>query len=143
MSSVREQALAALFDRLKANLLGTIRRATGDGGTVPLAGAMVTQEDGSLDAEALISPLCYAISHTVPITIQARMAGRADVDTALQGIAGILAADPTLGGAVEWAEISGMDAGTDAPSENGQPMPREQTAQITIVLTYTAPTPVG
>ena len=143
MSSMREQALSALSDRLSASLLGTVRRADGTAADVPSTGALVTQEDGSLDAEPIMSPLCYAITHTVPITVQTGTATRTAMDGALQGIAGVIADDPTLGGAVEWAEISGIDVDTDAPSEKGQILSRERVAELTVTLTYTAPTPVG
>lgn len=142
MSSMREQALAALFTAISNGVPGHARRVDGNSEVVPGRGALVTMEDGSLDAEPIMSPLQYDITHSVPITVEAEE--RADIDVALIGMATSIAADPFLGGVVDWAELGSPDVEADAPTgPGGQQLPRIYTAQATVTLTYTAPTAVG
>ena len=145
MSSGREAALAALCQVLTAAFPppGKMRRETLDAAsTVPTMGAMVTMSDGSLDAEPLLSPLSYDITHTVPITVDAIL--RSTVDDALVQIAAALDADRTLGGTVEWAEVGPAEVEVQAPEgPNQTPMPRYYGGLVSITLTYTAPTALG
>lgn len=142
MSSVREQALAALFAAINAGVLGQARREDGNAGSVPSTGALITMGDGGVDADPILSPLQYEMTHSVPISVEAK--DRASVDGALQGIAAAIAADPFLGGLVDWAEVGGPDVEAEAPTApSGQQLPRLHTAQVTVTLTYLAPTPVG
>ena len=144
MSSSREMVVAELFARISTNVLGTARRADGSAGNVPASGVLITVEDGALDAEPIMSPLQYDITHTVPITVEAGSSARSAMDQALQGIAAVVSDDPFLGGLVDWAEVSGPDVDTDAPTApGGQQLPRLLTAQLTVTLSYLAPTPVG
>ena len=144
MASVRETALAGLAAELKQTLLGTVRRDDGSDGTIPKAGtgALVTVQDGSPDGTAIMSPLCYAITHEVPVIIDAY--SRADMDNAMQGVASVVTANPTLGGVVEWTSISSSDASVYQPEgKEGFSEPRIFTASLGVTLTYTAPTIAG
>ena len=144
MTSIREQALAALYKRLGDSLAVQVRRADGNAVSIPSAGATVTMEDGSPEAEPMMSPLQYAIEHPVPITIEASGTARVAIDETLQGIAAAVAADPTLGGLIDWSEITDMDTDTEAPEgAGGQKMPPRRVANLTITMQYVASTPVG
>lgn len=66
-------------------------------------------------------------------------AREASVNAALKNAAGAIAADPTLGGRVEYAELAGADL--NVVNENGQRAARYWSADL--VLTYSAPNALG
>ena len=106
--STREDAEAALFSLINGSTLGFVRRADGGNATPPRVGALVTQEDGNLDGERMLS-YGWAITHTIPIMIEAMR--RQDRDNAVTAIGKLVSDDPTLGGVVDWCEIAGADMG--------------------------------
>ena len=139
--STRGDAEAALFTLINGATLGVVRRADGGNATPPKAGALVTQEDGTLDGERMLS-YGWSITHTIPITIEALR--RQDRDNAVTAIGALVSDNPTLGGIVDWCEIGGADLGADATTgKDGQPMPRTFAASLTATLWYCTLTGVG
>ena len=117
-------------------------RARGTPEVIPQDFAMVTIHDGGCEAaEPLLSPLQYEIIWNVPVTIDADSA--AIRDNAMALIAACLLADPSLGGAVDWAEMGQPEAEVSArPSLDGQQPPIYAVA-MPVRLHYVADSPAG
>jgi len=113
--SARETAIAALYARLQASFAA---RATAPlvlrNETVPQRlppGGLVVLRDGeTVEETPLLSPLAWAVEHRAEVEVivaGATPAARAALlDALLADIAAAIAADRTLGGAVEWAQPS-------------------------------------
>jgi hypothetical protein len=111
--SAREAAIAALHGRLATALAGRnpaplVLR----GDTVPQrqpAGGLIVIRDGeTVEETAILSPLAWAIEHRAEVEVTvggATPAARnALLDALLVAIGAAIAADRTLGGAVDWAQ---------------------------------------
>lgn len=95
------------------------------------------------DPEVLLSPLVYSYRHVVPVEIQfahkdqeKRIKG---LDAILQAVAAAFEADDSLGGAVDYAELTAPDI--DEDSEDGALAFRF--ARFEAILSYDSPTPLG
>lgn len=141
---------AAALDALAATLAPALPaphlllRATGTPETIPLGGALITLHKGSCEAaEPLLSPLRYEVIWTAPLTIDAD--SEAARDAAMDAIAAALVADPTLGGAVDWAEMAMPETEVQAsPAMDGQgQQPPIFAATLPVRLHYVADSPAG
>ncbi len=137
--------MGALLAVLQAGLLGhSVLRATGTPEPIPGGQALILLHEGSCEAaEPLLSPLRYEIIWNAPVTIDADTA--AIRDAAVEALATLLVTDPTLIGAVDWAEIGMPEAEVmAAPSLEGLgQQPPVFSISIPIRLHYLADSPAG
>jgi len=113
MPTVRETAITALFT-LVQGLPGipALRNAAWPE-RIPPGGLVVVRDGETIDEEGLLSPLAYGITHRADVEVFA--ADEAARDAIIAALAAAIADDRTLGGAVEWAEVSSPDFDTVAP----------------------------
>ncbi|MBX9752176.1 MAG: hypothetical protein K5Q68_21485 [Roseococcus sp.] len=144
--SVQADAIAALLASLQVGMPAghLLTRATGTPETIPPGYALVTIHQGACEAaEPILSPLQYEIIWVALITIDAE--SDAVRDTAMQIIGARLLADPTLGGAVDWAEMALPEtevAASPALDGMGQ-QPPIFAATLPVRLHYLADSPAG
>jgi len=111
--SARETALASLLVAL-ADALGTrspaplaLRNETVPQ-RLPPGGLVVVRDGEAVEETALLSPLAFAVEHRAEVEVTVAgatpTARAALLDALLADIAVAIAADRTLGGAVEWAQ---------------------------------------
>jgi hypothetical protein len=142
--STRETAVAALHGVLVAAL--AVRSAAPlilRNETVPQripAGGLVIVRDGEPVSEtAMFSPLAWAIEHSAEVEIVVAGATPADRDAALDdllsAVGAAVAADRTLGGAVEWAN-PGAPRFEDIVVEGAA---ASRAALVTVTVAFTAP----
>lgn len=107
-------------------------------------GGLVILRDGDIgEPEVTLSPPAYAYEHRAEVEIVTE-GGPDDapstlLDTLLSDIDLALAADPTLGGAVDHAEPEGLDV-APLPSAAGAPL---RTARFNVNLLYVTASPLG
>jgi hypothetical protein len=104
--SLREQALSALFDRLRTMALAIVKRNEALPQAVPAAGRLVILRDGEPgEPDVTLNPLHLFYSHGAEIEAfispSAGGGGEALLDALLGEIGVALAADRSLGGLVE------------------------------------------
>ena len=141
--SARELALDGLREVIKAATHLDVRRAT----DVPLTeeeaaqGPHIWLFEGDAQIEPMFSPLLYSVTRTVEVriyvTAQNEEERDAEADRLLTSIGDQLLGDRTLGGAVEFAELSPPTFETS--EANGA----ARYALLPVVLTYTTPDPAG
>ena len=111
--SVRETALAALSARLGAalavrNPAPKVLRNETVPQRLPTGGLVVVRDGETVEETAILSPLAWAIEHRAAIEVTvggATPAARnALLDALREAIGAAIAADRTLGGAVDWAQ---------------------------------------
>lgn len=144
--SGQADALAALLTSLRAAMPTgyLVTRATGTPETIPVGYALVTIHAGGCEAaEPLLSPLQYEIIWAAVVTVDAET--EAARDAAMQVIADRLLADPTLAGAVDWAEMALPETEVQAsPALDGMgQQPPIFAATLPVRLHYLAPSPAG
>lgn len=116
--SERETAIQALQAVVEAavGVMEVIRDATRPE-KVPARGVLILRSGETQAAEPIMSPLTYAIEHqceVVAIHAAEDATERAEaLDATIGAIAAAIAADRTLGGAVEWAQPGAPAADTD------------------------------
>lgn len=141
----RETALQALRTSLAAGMPGhSVQRHGGLPLEIPAGFALVTVHDGSCEAaEVLLSPLQYEIAWLAPVTIEADTG--AFRDGAAELLAARLVADPTLGGAVDWAEVGAPEAEVVAlPAlDTGGQQPPVFALSVPVRLHFVASSPAG
>jgi hypothetical protein len=127
MSSIRETALLALFDRLK-NVAGVLAiRNEVYPERIP-SGGLIELEDGDPgEPEFTLSPLTYHYQHQTQLTCIVQKVKSEDRDAAmddlLQRIGNAITANETdfmLGGAVEYLEMGAPDAISPAAIEGAE-----------------------
>jgi hypothetical protein len=140
--STREAAIAALHTALSTALAArspapqVLRNET-----VPQrvpAGGLVIVRDGEQQTETpMLSPLSYAIEHGADVEIIASGATAVDrddlLDALLMDVSAAIVADRTLGGAVEWANLSAPSF-DDVVVEGAAPL---KAAIVTVSLAFT------
>jgi hypothetical protein len=112
MASHREQALTALAAALATLPGATVQRNEDTAQPVP-AGGLIILRDGEREAiEVTMWPVCHHWQHdaVVDVLVQGRSAAGRDaaLDQLLLALGAAIAADPTLGGAVDWAQVSDL-----------------------------------
>ena len=134
--SVRETALAALYARLGAalavrNPAPKVLRNETVPQRLPPGGLVVVRDGETVEETAILSPLAWAVEHRAEVEVVA--ATSALVDALLVDIAGAIASDRTLGGAVEWAQ-PGAPSFDDAETEGAA---AARAASVPVTLSFT------
>lgn len=144
MTSKRETALAALETALSVPGVAVARNPAGLlPERIPEGGLVVLRDGDQGDpVEVTLSPLTYHWEHLAQVEIHVRPraagGGDADRDAVLGMIGTTLIADRTLGGAVDWLELSGA-ATLPPPPGSGYP----PAAVFEARLFYTTDSPLG
>ena len=116
--SMREAAIAALYGRLATSLADKnpaplVLRGETVPQRLPPGGLVVIRDGETVEETAILSPLAWAIEHRAEVEVTVAgttpAARNALLDALLMDIAAALAADRTLGGAVEWAQPGAPD----------------------------------
>jgi len=113
MPTGRETAITALLALVRALPGITALRNAAWPERVPPGGLVVVRDGETVEAEAMLSPLAYGITHRADV--EAFAAGETQRDAIIAALAATIAADRTLGGTVEWAEVGSPDYDTVAP----------------------------
>lgn len=139
MTSVREQILAAFFERLRTLESDNVKvlRNPDKVQKVPEGGAVIVLRDGaSGDPEVLLSPLAYIYEHQAQLEIITNTAFAEQQETSLDewlaGIGALIEADRTLGGLAEWTESQAPEFLQEAI--DGAPAMRAAT--VTVLLRF-------
>lgn len=140
--SARENALSALKNVLTAALPGADVKRNVDVLQSVGPGGLAVLRDGDLgEPEVSLSPALYAFEHRAELElyIDRRDGAEAILDALLADIGAALAADPTLGGAVDHCEPT---APTLEPlsGDGGDPL---RVARLSILLIYVTASPLG
>jgi len=116
--SVREFAIAALLSRLQTalairNPAPLVLRGENVPQRLPPGGLVVLRDGEAIEETAILSPLAWAIEHRAEVEVTVGgatpVARTILLDALLVDIAAAIAADRTLGGAVEWAQPGAPD----------------------------------
>jgi hypothetical protein len=103
--SLREQILWALFDRLRAMALASVKRNEALPQAVPAGGFVILRDGDPGEPDVTLNPVHLFFSHRAEIEAfvspPAAGGGEALLDTVLGEIGAALAADRSLGGLVE------------------------------------------
>lgn len=107
--SMRETAIAALHGRLATSLAGRnpaplVLRGETVPQRLPSGGLVVVRDGETVEETAILSPLAWAIEHRAAVEVTVAGATPAVRTALLVAIGAAIAADRTLGGAVEWAQ---------------------------------------
>jgi hypothetical protein len=113
MPTVRETAITALLAMVQGLPAITAVRNAAWPERVPPGGLVVVRDGETIEEEAMLSPLAYGIVHRADVEVFA--ADEAARDAIIAALTAAIAADRTLGGAVEWAEVGSPDFDTVAP----------------------------
>lgn len=140
--STREAALAALKSALDAALPGAdVKRNVDVPQTVGPGGLVVLRDGEPGEPEVSLSPPLYAFEHRAEVEfyIDRRDCAERVLDALLGDAGAALAADPTLGGAVDHCEPT---APTLEPlsGDGGDPL---RVARLAILLIYVTASPLG
>lgn len=145
MSSIREQILAAIFERLRTLESDNVKvlRNPDKVQKVPEGGAVIVLRDGvSGDPEVLLSPLTYIYEHqaALEIIINTAFAEQQEMslDELLAGIGTIIEADRTIGGLAEWAEAQAPEFLQEAI----EGAPAMRAATVTVLLRFHTANPL-
>jgi hypothetical protein len=142
--SARETAIAALHATLASALAVRspaphILRNETVPQRIPAGGLVIVRDGEPLSETAMFSPLAWAIEHSAEVEIVVAGATPAARDAALDdllaAIGAAIAADRTLGGAVEWA-------GPSAPRFEDivvEGAAASRAALVTVTVAFTAP----
>ena len=142
--SMREAAIAALHGRLTTSLAGRnpvplVLRSETVPQRLPPGGLVVLRDGETVEETAILSPLAWAIEHRTELEVTvggATPAARtALLDGVLMAIAAAIAADRTLGGAVEWAQPGAPDF-EDVEFEGAA---AARSASVPVTLFFTVP----
>lgn len=140
--SMRENALVALRGVLASALpAADVKRNVDVPQTVGPGGLAVLRDGDPGEPEVSLSPPLYAFEHRADLElyIDRRDGAEAILDALLADIGAALAADPTLGGAVDHCEPT---APTLEPlsGDGGDPL---RVARLSILLIYVTASPLG
>jgi len=142
MSSVRETALAALLAAVCLVPGATVQRETVVPEAVPPGGLMILRDGTPGEPETTLSPLIYHYEHAAKLEVMVQGAGAGpravQLDRLLAALGHVLAADRTLGGAVEWLEWA-------APETDDLALPAGAAvkgALVTVILFYSTRNPL-
>jgi hypothetical protein len=105
------------------------------------AGVVIMSDGDPGEPEVILSPRCYAWEHTVPFEITAKGDNRrATVKAIIDLFPPALAADPTLGGAVDFASL---ETGWTADDYAMDGVETEYSAKLTVTLSYVTASGAG
>ena len=144
MSSKREQILSALFTKLQT--LGTthIKVYRNQDKPQKVDGGLIIMRDGASEQpDILLSPVIYIFEHAIPLEVMVQNANPAlrdsQLDALLVSIGGILNANPSLGGLVEWLQAD-APAFIDEPIDGGASV---KMAQLNVVVRFSTSDPLN
>jgi len=147
--SIRETAIAALHSRLTTSLAArnpapVVLRGETIPQRIPLGGLVVVRDGETVEETPILSPLAWQIEHRAEVEVTVAGATPAArntlLDALLVDIATAIAANRTLGGAVEWAQ-PGSAAFEDVEFE-GAAAARAASVPVTLFFTV-ATTPLS
>ena len=140
--SAREAALKALHDVLQGLSGPTVRRNDPLPAKVPSGGLVILRDGDPGEPDVVLSPLTYHWRHAAEVEVlvqEAAPAARdAALDAILQGIAVAIAADPSLGGKVDYA-APGAPEIVDEAVEGATTI---KAALVHVVLEYASANPL-
>jgi hypothetical protein len=113
MPTARETAITALLAVVQGLPGITVLRNAAWPERIPPGGLVVVRDGETVEEEAMLSPLAYGIVHRADVEVFAE--GEVARDAVIAALATAIAADRTLGDAVEWAEVGSPDFDTVAP----------------------------
>lgn len=140
--TIREAALSALVVAL-GGTGATITRNTVIPERIPPGGLLIVRDGDPGEPEVTLSPLTYHYEHRAEIEalVQERPGHHreVDLDTLLTALGQALAADRTLGGAVQWLAA-------EAPHTSDDAIPGAaavKSALVGVILVYATPDPLA
>jgi hypothetical protein len=143
MTSAREAALLALYQRLQLVPGATVLRNEVLPAKMPAGGLVVLRDGDPGEPEVTLNPLIYLWQYRAELEVVVEAAISADRDTALDAllvaIGAALASDPTLGGVVDWSE-PGAPRTEDLAIEGAAAL---KGAVVPVTLVYTSADPLG
>jgi hypothetical protein len=143
MPSQREAILSALFEALRTNLISSVRRNEALPEKVPSTGLVILRDGEAGEPEILLSPLSYIWRHRAPLDVVVGGATQAErdaaLDTLLIAIGSVLDANRTLGGLVDYLEISAPSFEI-VPIEGAAPI---KGAVVPVILHYETSSPLS
>ena len=140
--SKREQALQGLFLILQG-LSGPVVKRNEPLPSKVVAEGLVILRDGDVgEPEIILSPTRYIYQHRAEIEVLVQKANQAERDTALdtilQSIGTALAADPTLGGVVDYM----APGAPELMEETVEGAPTLKAAVVPVILEYATTNPL-
>lgn len=103
--------------------------------SMDLLGLIILRDGEPGEAEITMSPLAYQYDHAVEVEVfspDGEETPTAWLDRICRDVGAAIAADRTLGGAVEWADIQ-PGRGVDLPGAGESPI---KAASFAVILTY-------
>ncbi|MDR6952297.1 hypothetical protein J2X65_001652 [Ancylobacter sp. 3268] len=142
--SVREAALEALRQSIATvRPASDVKRNVDVPASVGPGGLFIVRDGEPGEPSVSLSPPSYEWQHQADVEIYADGATTAArgslLDALLMDLGATIIADPTLGGAVLWAEPSAPSR-RDQPSDGGAAL---ASAIVTVTLVYTTTSPLG
>lgn len=141
--STREAAIKALFSVVDAVSGIEARRNEPETARIPAGGLVILHDGDPGEPDVLLSPVSYFFEHRAELVVmvQAPAASTRDaaMDAILQAIAAAIAADDTLGGAVDRA-APGSPEIYDEPVEGGESI---KAVLVPVILEYVATSSLG
>jgi hypothetical protein len=142
MPSTREQALSALFGRLRTISLAVVKRNEALPQLVPAAGLVILRDGDPGEPDITLNPVHLFFSHRAEIEAfvpqPSSSGGEVLLDALLRAISTVLAADHSLGGLVENLFL-GAPTIESLVIEGGAPI---LMARITVTIEYLTSDPL-
>ena len=142
MNSTREQALMGLFSCLQRLTGPTVKRNEPLPIKVPEAGLVILRDGDAGDPEVILSPTRYVYQHRAEIEVLVQQADQAErdaaLDTLLMAVGEALAADPRIGGMVDFAH----PGSPELLQETIEGAPTIKAAVIPVFLEYSTLNPL-
>lgn len=139
MTGARAAALAALRSTLAAIAGTTVVRGGARPVSVPAGGLVILREGDPGEPEVTLGPVSYLWHHRAQLEVLVAEDDPQTLDALLRAIGDAIAADPTLGGAADWAEPSAPET-EDLAVEGSAEI---RAALVTVTLVYPSTTPLG
>ena len=144
MSSIREQALSAIYTNLSALQTSTVKVHRNLDKPQKVEGGLIIMRDGaSEEPDVLLSPLTYIYQHLVQIEVLVQNANATardgQLDALLIAIGGVITADRSLGGLAEWTEAQ-APAFVEEPIEGATTV---KMAQFSIMVRFSTNDPLN
>ena len=140
MTSKREQVIEAVRAVCTGMATATVWRNRERPAKIPAEGLIIVRDGEMGDPEVLLSPVTYVWTHGVVVEL-AVATGDNDgaLDTLIRDLSAALAADPTLGGLVDYMQTAAPEFENEAP----QGASDVKAATVVVRLTYETADPLG
>ena len=143
MASSRETVLQALYSALSTIEGPDVLRNQPEVMVIPKSGLVILWDGEPGEPDPILSPPSWSYNHRAEVQVQVQdkdqAARDAAMDAILQSIGDVIAADDSLGGAVDMATVGGPEL-IDEAVEGGATI---KAALVPIDLEYVSPTPLG